>query len=71
MKLTIFMPVTESYLITKVRAEENLRYSKDHPRLANIALGLESCLHMGNIDAMRDWGHAKVCSDAMVDAPAR
>lgn len=27
--------------------------------LANIALGLESCLYMGNIDALRDWGHAK------------
>ena len=27
--------------------------------LANIALGLETCLHMGNIDALRDWGHAK------------
>ena len=27
--------------------------------LANIALGLEHCLHMGNIDALRDWGHAK------------
>ena len=27
--------------------------------LANIALGLETCLYMGNIDAMRDWGHAK------------
>ena len=27
--------------------------------LANIALGLEGCLHMGNIDALRDWGHAK------------
>ncbi len=27
--------------------------------LTNIALGLESCLHMGNIDASRDWGHAK------------
>jgi GDPmannose 4,6-dehydratase len=27
--------------------------------LANIALGLEQCLHMGNIDALRDWGHAK------------
>ena len=27
--------------------------------LANIALGLENCLHMGNIDALRDWGHAK------------
>ena len=27
--------------------------------LSNIALGLESCLHMGNINALRDWGHAK------------
>ena len=27
--------------------------------LANIALGLEKCLYMGNIDALRDWGHAK------------
>ena len=27
--------------------------------LANIALGLERCLHMGNIGALRDWGHAK------------
>ncbi len=27
--------------------------------LANIAQGLETCLYMGNIDAMRDWGHAK------------
>jgi len=27
--------------------------------LANIACGLESCLFMGNIDALRDWGHAK------------
>ncbi len=27
--------------------------------MANIALGLESCLYMGNIDSLRDWGHAK------------
>ena len=27
--------------------------------ISNIALGLESCLYMGNIDALRDWGHAK------------
>jgi GDPmannose 4,6-dehydratase len=26
---------------------------------ANIAQGLERCLYMGNIDALRDWGHAK------------
>jgi len=27
--------------------------------LANIAQGLEGCIHMGNLDALRDWGHAK------------
>jgi GDPmannose 4,6-dehydratase len=27
--------------------------------LANIAQGLEQCLYMGNLDALRDWGHAK------------
>ncbi|MFD1510507.1 GDP-mannose 4,6-dehydratase [Lacimonas salitolerans] len=27
--------------------------------LANIAQGLEQCLYMGNIDSLRDWGHAK------------
>ena len=27
--------------------------------LSNIAFGLEECLYMGNLDAMRDWGHAK------------
>ena len=27
--------------------------------LANIAQGLEACIYMGNIDALRDWGHAK------------
>ncbi|OBY26609.1 GDP-mannose 4,6-dehydratase [Leisingera sp. JC1] len=27
--------------------------------LANIAQGLEPCLYMGNIHALRDWGHAR------------
>jgi GDPmannose 4,6-dehydratase len=27
--------------------------------LANIAQGLEKCLFMGNLDSLRDWGHAK------------
>ena len=27
--------------------------------LANISQGLEKCLYLGNIDALRDWGHAK------------
>ena len=27
--------------------------------LSNIALGLQKCLYMGNINSLRDWGHAK------------
>lgn len=27
--------------------------------LANIAQGLEKCLYMGNMDSLRDWGHAR------------
>jgi GDPmannose 4,6-dehydratase len=27
--------------------------------LARIALGLQDCLYIGNLDAKRDWGHAK------------
>lgn len=27
--------------------------------LCNIAQGLEDCLYVGNMDALRDWGHAK------------
>ncbi|MBT8115721.1 MAG: GDP-mannose 4,6-dehydratase [Arenicella sp.] len=27
--------------------------------LANISQGLESCLYLGNLAALRDWGHAK------------
>ncbi|MCW2846965.1 MAG: gmd [Marmoricola sp.] len=27
--------------------------------LSQVALGLEKCLYLGNMDALRDWGHAK------------
>jgi len=27
--------------------------------LCNISQGLEKCLHIGNMDSMRDWGHAR------------
>lgn len=27
--------------------------------LSNISQGLEPCLYLGNMDALRDWGHAK------------
>ena len=27
--------------------------------LARIAKGIDTCIYMGNLDALRDWGHAK------------
>ena len=27
--------------------------------MANIAYGIDGCIHIGNLDALRDWGHAK------------
>ena len=33
--------------------------------LANITQGIENCLYMGNIDALRDWGHARDYVEAM------
>ena len=27
--------------------------------LTRIALGLQDCLYLGNLDALRDWGHAR------------
>ena len=33
--------------------------------VAAIALGLQDCLYLGNLDAQRDWGHAKDYVDAM------
>ena len=33
--------------------------------LANIKLGLQECLYLGNLDALRDWGHARDYVEAM------
>ncbi|HEY4111793.1 GDP-mannose 4,6-dehydratase [Puia sp.] len=33
--------------------------------VAAIALGLQDCLYIGNLDARRDWGHAKDYVEAM------
>ncbi|HEU0199641.1 MAG TPA: GDP-mannose 4,6-dehydratase, partial [Burkholderiaceae bacterium] len=33
--------------------------------LARIRLGLQDCLYLGNVDARRDWGHAKDFVEAM------
>jgi GDPmannose 4,6-dehydratase len=32
---------------------------------AKIALGLQECMYLGNLDAQRDWGHAKDYVEAM------
>jgi GDPmannose 4,6-dehydratase len=33
--------------------------------VARIALGLQKCLHLGNLNARRDWGHARDYVEAM------
>ena len=39
--------------------------------LARIKLGLQDCLYLGNLDAKRDWGHARdYVRDAVADAAA-
>jgi GDPmannose 4,6-dehydratase len=38
---------------------ENFVTRKITRALARINLGLQSCLYLGNLDAKRDWGHAK------------
>jgi GDPmannose 4,6-dehydratase len=38
---------------------ENFVTRKITRALARIKLGLQDCLYLGNLDALRDWGHAK------------
>ena len=38
---------------------ENFVTRKITRALARIKLGLQTCLYLGNLDAKRDWGHAK------------
>jgi GDPmannose 4,6-dehydratase len=33
--------------------------------LSRISVGLQDCLYLGNLNAMRDWGHAKDYVEAM------
>ena len=39
--------------------------------LARIDAGLEQCLFMGNLDSLRDWGHARDYANAVAYASAR
>ena len=39
--------------------------------LARISLGLQECLYLGNLDSLRDWGHAQgLRGGPMADAAA-
>ena len=49
----------EFYLIMKVPEEEKLCYEKITIGLSKIDEGIIDCLYVGNLDAKRDWGHAK------------
>jgi GDP-D-mannose dehydratase len=51
--------MTANRCIESPRRGETFVTRKITRGLANISQGLESCLYMGNIDALRDWGHAK------------
>ena len=33
--------------------------------VARIHLGIDECVHLGNIDVMREWGHARVYVEGM------
>ncbi len=41
------------------RAAANLRYPQNHPRNRQHRPGAGACLYLGNMDSLRDWGHAK------------
>ena len=46
-------------LITSPRRGETFVTRKITRGIARIDSGLDKCLYMGNIDALRDWGHAR------------
>ena len=47
------------------RRGENFVTRKITRAVAKISLGLQNCLELGNLDAMRDWGHARDFVEAM------
>ena len=56
---TVCMPVMAFFLTANRHAGETFVTRKITRGLARIDAGLEECLFMGNLDAMRDWGHAR------------
>ena len=55
----ICLLVMEFYLIMKVLTRETFVTRKITRGAAQMALGMQDTLYMGNIDSRRDWGHAK------------
>ena len=53
------MPAMGCSLITRVRGGRNVCDAQDHSRSGWINAGLDKCLYMGNLDSLRDWGHAR------------
>ena len=41
-------------------AVEKHLYKEDNSGISKYFCGLEDCLYMGNLDSLRDWGHAKI-----------
>ena len=61
-----YIHVMEFCLIMKVQEEEETFVTRKITRgLARINEGLENCLFLGNLDAKRDWGHAKEYCELM------
>ena len=69
---TACTPATASCSTTRARcAARPSSRARSPARMARIALGLQDCLYLGNLDALRDWGHAKrLRRDAVADAAA-
>ena len=53
-----YLHVMAFYLIMKVRGETFVT-RKITRAVSRIALGIEDKIYLGNLDAKRDWGHAK------------
>ena len=66
-------PAMEFYLImNRLEEGETFVTRKITRGISNISQGLENCLYMGNLDSLRDWGHAKrLCENAMVNVTTR
>ena len=55
-----FLLVMEYFLIMKVLEEERPFVTRKITRgLSRINEGIEDCLYLGNLNALRDWGHAR------------